>query len=116
LKDLCTKRGCLPFLIGGALNSSKFKQEIRTAYERIAELRDHLLHQGTLTYVWKSGTEQRSKSIETTEDAWEHLNLALGLVEDIGRLLTEKGYSNGSRGLHRCSGSSLKRENGASLV
>jgi hypothetical protein len=116
LKELCTKRGCLPLLIGGALNSSKFKPEIRTAYERIAKLRDHLLHQGTLTYVWLSGTEQRSTSIETTEGGWEHLNLALGLVEDVGQLLAEKGHSNGLRGLHRCSGFSPMGQSGASMM
>lgn len=102
LKNLCIKPGCLPSLIGYSLNSGRCAPDIRASYERITALRDQLLHNGALAYQWETEGKRQSIAIRNEQGAWEHLKLALDLVDAVGTLVGSHGHNSGLRGMHRC--------------
>lgn len=98
LKPLAEKKGCLPSLLGYSLDSAAAPSPLREHYQRIATLRDSVMHTGNLTYVWPRNSPT-SVDVGVPEAVADHLDMALSLIREIADELQKKGYQDGQRGM-----------------
>jgi hypothetical protein len=86
LKELCTKKGCLPALVGKPLNNDAHGA-FRSSYERVAALRDRLLHRATPRYE----VDGEAFEAESDEAVAAHVDMIVALSEYVNRRVTETG-------------------------
>jgi hypothetical protein len=98
LKQLVTKRGCLPALIGYSLESAAAPSDLREHYQRISALRDSIMHTGSLVYKWPPN-ESTYMSITSPGHVQAHLASALSIIYHISILIDSLGKNGGNRSM-----------------
>lgn len=98
LKELVVKRSCLPSVIGHNLDSTDGDPAIREHYQRIAALRDSIMHKGNLSYPWPSRTS-KLLIIETPTHVRAHIFSVLNVIWHISSRLEAEGKVSGNRAI-----------------
>lgn len=98
LKELVSKRTCLPLLLGYSLDSSECPDEIREHYQRISALRDSIMHKGELKYRWPPRATS-SVVVSSPLNVRAHVFSALSVIWHISSALESSGKVTGNRGV-----------------
>jgi hypothetical protein len=98
LKPLATRKSCLPSLLGYSLDSNAAPSAMRECYQKIATLRDAVMHTGSLSYEWPLGSASLT-DVSTPAAVADHVDMALSLVSSIAEALQQKGLQSGNRGM-----------------
>ena len=98
MKQLATRKGCLPALLGYSMDSTSAPQDMREPYQRISALRDSVMHSGQMTYEWplKSGTLFHVDSPESVAD---HVDMVLSLIKLISNEICRNQFLTVDRGM-----------------